>query len=108
MADTFQGIRLGRKTIEHSRASYPIGPDVIARLETAEQIRARVDVEQVRLLSGLRAQLLKEGLGTDDGYLTISGPDFNWAVPINRRTVDKAREFVIKVNARTQSRPLPG
>lgn len=102
MADKFEGIRLDSKRIQHSRASHPI-EGVIARLETGGQLRERVNVDDISLLSGLRAQLLKEGVEDVDAYLTISGPDFEWAVPIHAKNVAAAREFAMKVNARTQS-----
>jgi hypothetical protein len=98
MAAKFEGIRLGKKTIEHSRASHPL-TGVVARLETGGQVRERVDVDDVRLLSGLRAQLLKEGVHDAEPYLTVSGPGFEWAVPITASQIPRAREFAIKVNA---------
>jgi hypothetical protein len=97
MAAKFEGIRLSKKTIEHSRASHPL-TNVIARLETGGQLRERVDPDDVRMLSGLRSQLLKEGVNDAAPYLTVSGPGFEWAVPITGDKIPRAREFAIKVN----------
>ena len=102
MAKKFQGIRLSKNRIEHSRASHSLD-GVVARLETGAQLRERVDVDDLTLLSGLRAQLLKEGVADKDAYLTVSGPEFEWAVPITAQTLADAKTFVVDVNGRTES-----
>ena len=104
MADKFEGIRLTKTHIEHSRASYSHA-GIQARLETGRQLRERVqDLDNLSLLSGLRAQLLKEGVEDVEAYFTISGPTFEWAIPIDAKNIEAARAFAIKVNAaRTES-----
>jgi hypothetical protein len=102
MAEKFEGIRLTTNRIEHSRASYA-RDGVVARLETGGQLRERVDIADLSLLSGLRAQLLKEGVLDTDAYLTISGPSFEWAVRVNAGNIAAAREFALKVNSHTES-----
>jgi hypothetical protein len=98
MAATFSGIRLGRKTIEHSRASRPL-IGVSAQLETFAQINAREPLNRVVLSDGLAAQLLKPEIADRQPYLSVLGPDFEWSVAIASDRIAAARKFADKVNA---------
>jgi hypothetical protein len=98
MADKFQGIRLGRKTIEHSRGSRPFA-GVQARVETSAEINSRPTPLREVLSDGLAAQLLKPEVKDDQLFLTVLGPDFEWSVAVEPERVRDARSFAGKVNA---------
>jgi hypothetical protein len=97
MAEKFLGIRLGRKTIEHSRASRPF-TGVTARIESKAEIDAREPTDRVVLSDGLAARLLKPEIAPTQPYLTVQGPDFEWSVALAPDQVAGARAFAGKVN----------
>ena len=98
MADKFEGIRLGRKTIEHSRGSRPF-TGVVARVESAGEVKLRETPNRVVLSDGLAAQVLDRPIPDGQLYLTVIGPGFEWSVAVSPDKRTEARRFADKVNA---------
>jgi len=97
VADKFAGIRLGKKTIEHSRDSRPkVG--LSAAIVSGDAIVDRTELPGFVMLGGLNRLLLNKGIKSDEAYLVVRGPSFEWCVPLTADNIKQARVFAEKVN----------
>lgn len=69
---------------------------VTARMEEGEALRERITLTRVALIGVFALGATKKSGGT--GFLTIEGPEFFWAIEVDRKKKGDAMQFMAKVN----------
>ncbi len=69
---------------------------VSARVESGADLQSRFTVTRLALLGPFALALKKKKGG--EKYLTIEGPDFVWALEVDRKKANEAMKFASRVN----------